>query len=88
MDEDLGNELIESARNGKIENLLEILNKDANIVNYATDEVVLIFIYHNILKFYILIRYYIISMYLIRSMVKQLFIGQQIKVTHQRYPFL
>ena len=42
MDEDLGYELIESARNGKIENLLEILNKDANIVNYA-DEVVLIF---------------------------------------------
>ena len=42
MDEDLGNKLIESARNGEIENLLEILNKDANIVNYA-DEVVLIF---------------------------------------------
>ena len=42
MDEDLGIKLIESAENGKIENLLEILNKDANIVNYA-DEVVLIF---------------------------------------------
>ena len=42
MDEDLGYKLIESARNGEIENLLEILIKDANIVNYA-DEVVLIF---------------------------------------------
>jgi len=42
MDKDLGNKLIESAENGKIENLLEILNKDANIVNYA-DKVVLIF---------------------------------------------
>ena len=42
MDKDLGNKLIESAKNGKIENLLEILNKDANIVNYA-NEVVLIF---------------------------------------------
>ena len=42
MDEDLGNKLLESAGNGKIENLLEILNKDANIVNYA-DKVVLIF---------------------------------------------
>ena len=42
MDEDLGNKLLESAKNCKIENLLEILNKDANIVNYA-NEVVLIF---------------------------------------------
>ena len=42
MDEDLGKKLLESARNGRIENLLEILNKDANIVNYA-DGVVLIF---------------------------------------------
>ena len=42
MDKYLGNKLIESARNGKIENILEILNKDANIVNYA-NEVVLIF---------------------------------------------
>jgi len=42
MDKDLGNKLIVSAVNGKIENILEILNKDANIVNYA-DEVVLIF---------------------------------------------
>ena len=42
MDEDLGNKLIESVKNGKIENLLEILNKDANIVNYA-NQVVLIF---------------------------------------------
>jgi len=42
MDEDLGNKLLESAENGKIENLLEILDKDANIVNYA-DKVVLIF---------------------------------------------
>ena len=43
MDEDLGNKLIESARFGKIENLRKILNKDANIVNYANEEVVLIF---------------------------------------------
>ncbi len=43
MDEDLGNKLIESARNGESENILEILNKDANIVNYANEEVVLIF---------------------------------------------
>ena len=42
MGEDLGNNLLESAKNGKIENLLEILNKDGNIVNYA-NEVVLIF---------------------------------------------
>ena len=42
MDEDLGNKLIGSAERGEIENLLEILNKDANIVNYA-DKVVLIF---------------------------------------------
>ena len=42
MDEGLGNKLIRSANRGEIENLLEILNKDANIVNYA-DEVVLIF---------------------------------------------
>ena len=42
MDKDLGNKLIESANRGEIENLLEILNKDANIVNYA-DKVVLIF---------------------------------------------
>ena len=42
MDEDLGNKLIESAENGKIENILEILNKDANILNYS-DGVVLIF---------------------------------------------
>ena len=42
MDKYLGNKLLESARNGKIENILEILNKDANIVNYA-DKVVLIF---------------------------------------------
>jgi hypothetical protein len=42
MDEDLGNKLIVSAWNDNIENILEILNKDANIVNYA-DEVVLIF---------------------------------------------
>ncbi len=43
MVKDLGNKLLESAENGEIENLLEILNKDANIVNYA-NEVVLIFI--------------------------------------------
>ena len=42
MDKDLGNKLIETAKNGKIENILEILNKDANIVNYA-NKVVLIF---------------------------------------------
>ena len=42
MDEDLGYKLIESAKYGEIKNLLEILNKDANIVNYA-DKVVLIF---------------------------------------------
>ena len=42
MDGDLGNKLLESAENGKIENLLEILNKDARIVNYA-NKVVLIF---------------------------------------------
>ena len=42
MDEYLGEKIIDSAKNGEIENLLEILNKDANIVNYA-DEVVLIF---------------------------------------------
>ena len=43
MDEYLGtsrNTLIESADKGDIKKLLEILNKDANIVNYA-DEVVL-----------------------------------------------
>ena len=40
---DLGYKLIQSAKNGKIENLLEILNKDANIVNYA-NEVVMIFL--------------------------------------------
>jgi len=34
--------LIESALNGNIENLIEILNRDANLVNYA-NEVVLIF---------------------------------------------
>ena len=39
---DLGNKLIDSAENGEIGNLLEILNKDATIVNYA-NEVVLIF---------------------------------------------
>ena len=43
MDEDLGNKLIENAKNGKIENLLEILYKDANIVNYANASVVLMF---------------------------------------------
>ena len=42
MDKYLGNKLLESAENGEIGNLLEILNKDANIVNYA-NEVVLIF---------------------------------------------
>ena len=42
MDKNLGNKLIESAQNGDIENLKKIFNKDANIVNYA-DEVVLIF---------------------------------------------
>ena len=42
MDEYLGNKFIDSAKNGEIENLLEILNQDANIVNYA-DKVVLIF---------------------------------------------
>jgi hypothetical protein len=42
MDKGLGNKLIVSAENGKIEDLLEILNKDANIVNYV-NEVVLIF---------------------------------------------
>jgi len=34
--------LIESARNGETENLRKILNKDASIVNYA-NEVVLMF---------------------------------------------
>jgi len=43
MDKGLGNKLIESARNGTTEDLLEILNKDANIVNYANNWVVLIF---------------------------------------------
>ena len=38
----LRDKLLDSAENGKIENLLEILNKDANIVNYA-NLVVLIF---------------------------------------------
>ena len=42
MDKGLGNKLIESAGNGKIENLLEILNEDANLVNYA-NQVILIF---------------------------------------------
>ena len=42
MDKDLGNKLTESAKNGEIENILEILNKDANIVNYADYLVVLI----------------------------------------------
>ena len=40
--EGLGNQLIESAQYGEIEYIQEILNKDANIVNYF-DEVVLIF---------------------------------------------
>ena len=39
---DLGKKLLESAKYGKIGNLLEILNKDASIVNYA-NWVVLIF---------------------------------------------
>ena len=43
MDKDLGNKLLTSAIRGEIENLLEILNKDANIVNYANAWVVLIF---------------------------------------------
>ena len=43
MDKYLGNKLIKSAENGEIENILEILNKDASIVNYANEEVVLIF---------------------------------------------
>jgi hypothetical protein len=38
----IGLQLITSARGGKIENILAILNKDARIVNYA-DLVVLIF---------------------------------------------
>ena len=42
MDEYLGDKLMDSAENGKIGNLLEIFNKDANIVNYA-NKVVLIF---------------------------------------------
>ena len=42
MDKGLGDKLLESANRGEIEDLLEILNKDANIVNYA-NEVVLIF---------------------------------------------
>jgi len=40
--EGLGNQLIESAQYGEIEYIQEILNKDANIVNYA-NKVVFIF---------------------------------------------
>ena len=43
MDEDLENKLFESAENGEVANILEILNKDASMVNYANEEVVLIF---------------------------------------------
>ena len=42
MEKGLGEKLIKNAWNGRIEYLLDILNKDANIVDY-TDEVVLIF---------------------------------------------
>ena len=45
--------LIESALNGNIENLIEILNRDANLVNYA-NEVVLIFFQ---LSYYLKILY-------------------------------
>ena len=38
----IGLQLITSAREGKIENIRAILNRDASIVNYA-NEVVLIF---------------------------------------------
>ena len=83
MDRNIGEELIESAINGQIGNLIEILDKNAAIVNY-TDKVVLI------LSQYLIIlcinSFFYFYIYFIR-MVTQLFILQQIMVEYQPCPY-
>ena len=80
MDRNIGEELIQSARNGQIGNLIEILDKNAGIVNYADDRVALI------LSQYLIIlcinSFFYFYIYFIR-MVSQLFILQQWKVEYQ-----
>jgi hypothetical protein len=73
MDRNIGEELIQSARNGQIGNLIEILDKNAGIVNYADDRVALI------LSQYLIIlcinSFFYFYIYFIR-MVSQLLFGQ------------
>jgi restriction endonuclease S subunit len=79
MDRNIGEELIQSARNGQIGNLIEILDKNAGIVNYANSVVLILSQYLIILCINSFFYFYI---YFIR-MVEQLFILQHIMVTHQ-----
>jgi restriction endonuclease S subunit len=79
MDRNIGEKLIQSAGNGQIGNLIEILDKNAGIVNYA-DEVVLILSQYLIIlcinSFFYFYIYFI-------SMVVQLFMRQQLEVKYQ-----
>ena len=79
MDRNIGEELIQSAINGQIGNLIEILDKNAGIVNYANSVVLILSQYLIILCINSFFYFYI---YFIR-MVEQLFIWQQIMVKYQ-----